>query len=266
MFEAPPLSGFEAHDLTHSSASQINLFAAAPYMWVSQYLFGKRTPFGAAAKSGVLVEEAIVNVLVRGFTEEQATQSAIDEYNKFTALHATDSEVKRGAAMPGMISLGLAELKQYGDPEFDGIDQFGKLQQKKVEIFCNGSGWRLAIIGFIDLYFPKHGKIIDLKSTMKLPSEMSDSHLRQACIYKTAKEFSNQDVEFLYLTGKKSQKFICPPTADTLGEIKTILNRQEEMLRGGTKEQIVAEIRKYIPHEPNTFYHDNTIVRELYGI
>ena len=235
-------------------------------MWVAQYLFNKRTPFGAAAKSGVLVEEAIVNVLAKGFTEEQAIQSAIAEYQKFTALRATDSDVKRGEAMEGMIKLGLTELKQYGEPEFDGLDQYGKMKQKKVEIFCNGDGWRFPIIGFIDLYFPKHGKIIDLKSTMKMPSSMSDSHLRQACIYQTAKEFSNQSVEFLYLTGKKAQTFVCPPTAETLADIKTILNKQEEMLRTGTRDQIVAEMRKYIPHESSTFYHDAPITKEIFNV
>lgn len=259
-------NGFEQHGLMHSSASQINQFAEAPHMWVAQYLFNKRTPFGAAAKAGVLAEEAIVNVIAKGFTEEQAITSAVNEYRKFTALRATDSEVKRGEALEGMIQQGVAELKQYGTPEFDGVDNYGKLKQKKVEIFCNGNGWRLPIIGFIDLYFPKHGKIIDLKTTMKMPSAMSDSHLRQACIYQTAKEFSNQSVEFLYLTGKKAQTFPCPPTADTLANIKNILNRQEELLRTGSRDQIVAEMRKYIPHEPSTFYHDAPITKEIFDV
>jgi hypothetical protein len=253
-------NGFELHNQSHTSASSINLWANAPHMWCAQYLFGKRSEFGAAAKCGVLVEDAITNVLARGFTAEYAISSALGEYNKFIALSATDSDKKRAEALPGMIELGLEALKPYGAPEFDVEPITGKLKQKKVEIVCNGDGWSLPVVGYLDYYFPAHGVVVDLKTTQRMPSEMSDSHKRQACIYQHA--MGNQGVKFLYVTGKKSQMFDCGDVKETLAEIKAILNRQEAFLRLGDKELL----RSIVPVNTETFYNDASITKELYGI
>ena len=248
------LSGFARHGLQHTSASQINMYAECPHAWVGQYLFNRRSAFGSAAKSGVLVEEAIVNVLARGFTADAAIAYAVGEFNKFTALGATDADNNRGLAMPQMVYGALEALKPYGTPEFapDG-------KQKKVEVVCNGDGWKLPIIGFIDLHYPLHGKIIDIKSTMKMPSAMSDPHKRQACIYQRA--MGNQTVDFLYITGKKAQMLSCPDVPETLAGIKSILNRQERLLRLGDKELL----RSIVPVITSSYYSDDGITQELFN-
>lgn len=253
------MNGFELHGQAHTSASSINMWSDAPHMWIAQYLFGKRPTFGSAAKAGVIVEDAVVNVLARGFTMEDAIAAALGEYNKFTALSFTDSEKKRGDAIPGMIELAIDALKQYGEPEFDIEPITKNKKQKKIEILCNGNGWSLPIIGYIDLHFPKHGLVVDLKSTMRMPSEMSDSHKRQACIYQHA--MGNQAVKFLYVTGKKSEIFNCGDVKDTLAEIKSILNRQERFLSLGDKEKL----RDIVPINTNTFYNDVEVTKEVFG-
>lgn len=253
------MNGFEKFNLDHASASSINLWAACPHMFIAQYLFQKKSPLGAAAKSGILVEEAIVNVLARGFTVEQATTHALTEYHKFTGILPSKSDTDRGNAMSGMIELALQELAPYGTPEFDKT-LTGDFKQKKIEILCNGDGWSLPIIGYLDLHFPHHGITIDLKSTMRMPSEMSDAHRRQACIYQHA--MGNQTVKFLYVTGKKSTMFDCGDTKETLGNIKTILNRQETFLRAGDKDFL----RSIVHVGTDSFYFDADITKELYGL
>lgn len=253
------MNGFERHNQTHTSASSINMWADAPHMWIAQYLFGKRSVFGSAAKAGMLVEDAVVNVIAKGFTLDDAINHAIGEYNKFTALSVSDSERKRGEAISGMISLAVDALKQYGQPEFDIEPLTKNSKQKKIEVVCNGNGWSIPIIGYIDLHFPQHGIVVDLKSTMRMPSEMSDSHKRQACIYQKA--MNNQGVKFLYVTGKKSEIFDCGDVADTLAEIKSILNRQERFLALGDKELL----RSVVPINTNTFYNDADVTKEVYG-
>lgn len=260
--EAPRLSGFEKHSIDHTSASQINMYADAPCAWIAQYLFGKKSKFGAAAKAGLLVEDAIVNVLMRGMSEADAIANATAHYATFTAFGATDAEMKRGEGIPKMIGLALAELRQYGEPEFDRDSITGDLKQKKVEVLCHGDGFTLPIIGYIDFHFPKYGLIIDLKTTTRMPSEMSDAHLRQQAIYRQA--FGNHAVKFLYVTPSKSAIYEPDSHKEALQSIKTILNRQEKFLSLGDKEFL----RSIVPVNTESFYwNGNTDVRrELYGL
>src|ERR1035437_555267 len=91
------LSGFALHNQTHSSASSINMYAAAPHAWVASYLFSRKSPFGAAGKAGVLVEEGVVNTIARGWAAEKALEYIQMEYEKFGILqpHITPDDLKR---------------------------------------------------------------------------------------------------------------------------------------------------------------------------
>lgn len=250
-------SGFENHKIGHSSPSSINMWCDAPCAWVARYLFDRKFSFSLAAKAGVLAEEAVVNIIGRGMTQDAAVENAIGEYNKASAFGASDADRKRGESIAGMIDLAVTELKQYGTPEFapDG-------RQKKIEIMCNGDGWQLPVIGYLDFHFPLHGLIVDLKTTMRMPSEMSSSHLRQQALYQKA--MGNNAVKFLYVTGKKSQIFECGDVGNILGEIKDILNRQERFLAVGNRDVI----KGIVPVNQSSFYWsgDESIRKELYSI
>ena len=254
------MNGFERHNIFHSSASAINMWADAPHMWVAKYLFGKSGKFGAAAKMGLLVEDAVVNVLARGIDAETAIATAEKEYTKFIAFGASEADTKRADAIRPMAEGALAALAEYGEPEFGRDVISGKLKQKEISLVCNGNGWTLPIIGFIDFHFPKHGLIVDLKTTLRMPSEMSASHHRQACIYQ--KSFGNQAVKFLYCTPKKTQFFDCGDMTERLAEIKSILSRQEKFLSLGDAEVL----RGVVPVVSGSFYDDADITKELFEI
>lgn len=253
------MNGFQKHNLDHTSASSINMYAAAPCAWVAKYLYGKKFSFGLAAKAGVLVEAAVVNVLANGWDAQKATADAVAQYNKASAFGASDADTKRGAAIPGMIENALAELAQYGEPEFD-TDLMGK-KQKKIELLCKGDGWELPVIGFLDFHYPQHGLIVDLKTTMAAPSTMSAEHTRQGAIYRQA--MGNQAVSFLYVTGKKAVWHDVPEPAPILAEVKTILNRQERLLR-----MEADDIRAFVPVVAGSYYWsgDEALRKEMYGI
>lgn len=255
-------NGFERHGLRHTSASQINQWADAPCAWISQYLFGKKGKFSPAAKAGVLVEDAVVNVIARGWTADSAMAHALDAYRRFTAIGATDADIKRGEGITEMIRLALVELAPFGTPEFDKDGITGDVRQKKVEVTCRGEGFSIPIIGFVDFDFPKMGTLIDLKTTGKMPSEMSTSHLRQQAIYQQA--FGNRAVKFLYVTPKKSQIFAPEGHRSVLADIKTILTRQEKFLRLGDRDFL----KEIVPVNTETFYWNGNEAtrRSLYGI
>ncbi len=253
-------SGFELHGLTHSSASQINMWSDCPSAWVAQYLFNRKGAFGAAGKAGILVEDAVVSVLARGISQETAIQHAVNQYNTFIALSASDTDRKRSEAIPGMIMGALAALQPFGIPEFDGVDERGRLKQKQVDLLCKGDGFDINILGFMDLHYPAHGLVIDLKTTGRMPSELSDPHRRQGCIYR--KFMGNHAVKFLYVTGSKSQFIDVPEPADTLAEIKNILTRQNKFLLLGDKNLL----RGIVPVISSSYYHDDAIAKELFNV
>lgn len=250
------MNNFETHGIKHLSASSVNAYAEDAAYWCAKYLYGAKFPFSPAARAGVLTEEAVVNVLARGFTAEDAIKDAEKEYTKATIFGRDENTQKRGDAIRPMVELALEELVQYGEPEFEPDGG-----QKRVSIDCNLGDFKVPIIGYLDLYFPSHGLVVDLKTTSRMPTEMSDSHKRQQAIYKAAN--GNHDVKFLYVTPKKSQVFDCPDDyKETLAEIKTIVRRMNALL-----ELPLGTIKDVIPVHTSFYWTDSINIRkEIYGI
>lgn len=250
------MQGFICHNIKHTSPSSINMWAEAPDAWVAKYLLKVKFGFSPAARAGVLAEEAVVSVLARGMLEEDAVKYAVDTFNKANIFDRSEKTVSRGEAIPGMVSNALGELKQYGEPEFDTD---GK--QKKVEINCRVDDWSIPVIGYLDLDYPQHGLTIDLKTTMRMPSEMSKSHKRQHGIYKAFKG-GNNIVKFLYVTPKKASWIEPEDTSDTLQEIKAILRRQNEFLKLGD----IDTLKNIVPVLDSYYWSDDVqLRRDIYG-
>lgn len=248
------MQGFLNHKIEYTSASSINMWAEAPDAWLAKYVLGRKFSFSPAARAGVLAEDAVVDVLARGISQEEATKKAIETFARATLFDKSEKTSSRCDMIPGMIDIALKELSKYGEPEFED----GK--QKEININCRVDDWVIPVIGYLDLYYPTHGLIIDLKTTARLPSEMSKGHLRQQAIYKAAT--GNFAVKFLYVTGKKSAIYEPEDISDTLTEIKSILRRQNNFLCAGD-----AELLKSIVPVCDSFYwsDDMDTRRELYG-
>lgn len=255
------MNGFQRHNIVHSSPSSLNMWASAPCAWVARYLLDQKFKFSNAAKAGSLVEEAIVNIIANGWTEEKAISEALKEYNKSCAFSASDADRKRGDAIPGMITNAVQELSQYGEPEFGTDLVYGK-KQKKIEIICNGDDWRLPIVGYLDLYFPKENLVVDIKTSMKLPSCMSSEHMRQGAVYRGA--MGNATVKFLYVTGKGYKWHEVENHVPILAEFKEILNRQEKFLKLGNADFL----KSIVPVMAGSFYWsgDEALRKEIYNV
>lgn len=253
-------NGFENHGINHSSASNINMYVNAPDAWAARYLFGRKFNFALAAKAGVIVEDAVVQVVTGVKDLEAAVKWGVEEFNKAGAFTATDADRKRGEGIPAMIEQAVEYLEPLGTPEFDG-GVIGSTMQKQIEIICNGDGWKLPIIGYLDFFYPDAKKIVDLKTTMRAPSVISDDHHRQGSIYKAA--YPDFEVDFLYVTPKKTVVHTIENHEARLAEIKTLMNRQEKMLRND-----VDVIKDIMPVTMGSFYWngDEDIREELYGV
>lgn len=253
------MNGFEKHGLTHSSPSQINMWAEAPCAWAAKYLYGHNFSFGVAPLIGTLVEKVVADALCGG-SYENALNAACDEFRRKTAIGASEKDRARIDDIDMMAHLALQELKQYGEPEF--VQKLTGREQQKIELMCNGAGWKIPVVGFLDFVYPKHGLVIDLKTTLRCPSEISVPHARQAAIYSKAK--GNMACKMLYVTPKKTALYGVDDVAAVLADVKAILTRQEAFLHALDKEQI----KKVVPVNVASFYwtQDAAIRKELYGV
>ena len=252
------MNGFEKHNIKHLSASSLNLWANAPDIWVAQYLFGERTGMGAAAWRGIMVEDAVVEVLTKKATVDAAVARAVNKFNDRFAMQAIADEkiAKERDAIDPMVRVALAEIEPLGAPEFphDG-------KQEKIVLNCKFDDWSIPIIGFLDLVFPESGLIIDLKTTNRIPSQMSAEHQLQRAIYAKAK--GNFAVKFCYVSAKKSSILEDGDVNEILRKIKVAIRRLEAFLAHCDKETA----RAIVPLT-NNFYSvgADEIKERLFGL
>ena len=251
------MSGFAKHNIDHLSASSINLWANAPDVWVMSYLFGLRTPMGPAPWRGICVEDAVVETLMGG-SEKDAIQKALDKFDK-RFLIGNEATTKERDMIEPMVQLSVEQLMEFGKPEF--ADEENK--QEKISITAKGNGWEIPVIGFLDLVYPHHGVVIDLKTTGRIPSTMSAEHQLQRAIYQKAKG-GNQSVKFLYVSSKKASMLEDGDPTEILAQAKVQITRMEAFLRALDKETAKA----IVPVQPNSFYWkgNEALRKEFYGL
>lgn len=249
------MNGFERHSIDHLSASSINLWANAPDVWVMQYLHGLRTPMGAAPWRGICIEDAVVAALT-GSDAETAVKDALAKFDGRFIVGDEKTTKERDMIEPS-VNLALEQLAEYGEPEFP---EGGK--QEKISITAKGEGWEVPVIGYLDLVFPQHGLVIDLKTTSRLPSSMSAEHRLQRAIYAKAK--GNMAVKFLYVTPKKTALLEDGDVAETLQLAKAQIGRMEKFLRAVDKDTA----REIVPVNPTSFYWSGSedLRQKFYGI
>lgn len=247
------MNGFEKHGIKHLSPSSINLWTNAPDVWVAQYLFGKRGPMSAAAMRGICTEDAVVAVL-QGKNADGALDQALEKFDQTFPIGNEKTTKERAMIQPCM-ELAVQELEQYGEPEFP------EEGQEKISITAKTDDYEIPVIGYLDLVFPKHGVVIDLKTTGRCPSVMSAEHQLQRAIYQKAK--GNQIVKFLYVTPKKTNLLEDGDPSEILRRTKIQITRMERFLRSGN----ARDVASVIPVNPNTFYWNGAedIRQELYG-
>ena len=253
------MNGFEKHNIDHLSASSINLWSNAPDVWVMQYLHGLRTPMGAAAWRGICVEDAVVAILL-GENETPAIDKAHEKFDKRFPIGDEKTSAERRRIKP-MVQLAYEELMEFGKPEFPEVEEGDNLQEK-ISITAKGDGWEIPDIGYLDLVFPQHGVVIDLKTTGRIPSTMSPEHQLQRAIYAKAK--ANHAVKFLYVSDKRAAWLEDGNPSEVLARLKLEITRLERFLRLHSAEDAVATV----PVNAGSFYWRGAeaLRSEIYGL
>lgn len=246
--------GFQHHNIDHLSASSINLWSNAPDVWVMQYLYGKRTGMGPAPWRGICVEDAVVEILLGGKQQEAVDKAMGKFHSRF--MIGSDETAREAARIQPMVEIAVEELTQYGKPEFPEDER-----QEKISITAKGEDWSVPVIGFLDLVYPDHGLVIDLKTTGRIPSSMSAEHMLQRAIYAKAK--GNMAVKFLYVSEKKASLLEDGDVNTLLAQAKVQIGRMEKFLRTLDKDQA----KEIVPINPSSFYWKGSeeLRKEFYG-
>lgn len=183
--------------MTHLSASSVNLFIAQPALWACSYLMKRRTPVGPAAHRGTAIECGVeAGLFDPEMPVAECQRHALEKFHSLTRLSADPRIEKERETIAPSVEIALAELRQYGIPDKPDGDL-----GRQHKIAYNIEGVPVPVWGYLDFEWPQHGIIVDLKSTARVPSEISAPHARQGAIY--AGPGGNRQVRFGYVSSKK---------------------------------------------------------------
>jgi len=243
---------FERHGITHLSASSVNLFIAQPALWCCSYLMKKRTPVGPAAHRGTAIEAGVEAGL---FDPEmpvvEAQRIAAEKFHALTRLSADARIEKERETVEPSVAVALEELRQYGVPEksADG-------RQHKLEVTLPGIP--VPIWGYLDFNWPQHGIIVDLKTTARIPSEISDPHARQGALY--LNHGSNLQMRFAYVSAKKIAVYVLDDAARHQTEFVQAAQSIERLLSLSDDSELLT--RCFAP-DLSSFYWGDASARRL---
>lgn len=246
---------FDAFKIDHLSASSINMWINAPDAWVAKYLLGVEFPFGAAAERGKAVESAVVAIL-SGVPEDQAIADAEAGFDRWIPF-ADEKATKERDLIGPMTRVAVGELRGFGKPDFP------ENGQHKVSITANLGDWSIPVIGFLDLVFPAHGLVVDLKTTTRVPSVMSAEHQLQRAIYAATQ--GNSAVRFLYVSDKKAAMLEDGDPSPILATAKVQIARMGAFLSHCGDAETARQI---VPVNPSSFYWNGAgrLLSEIYGL
>jgi hypothetical protein len=217
------MNGFALHGLDHLSATSLNLYAAAPALWMVEKLLRRRASPGAAAHRGIAAEHGVsLGLFDPALPVAECQAAALTEFDRLTALSADPNRTKEREAIPGLVETALAELRAYGLPTPPPEGQ----RQHRVEIALPEVP--VPLIGYLDFVWDAHGIVLDLKTQLRLASAISPAHARQGAVYVAG---SNRQMRFCYATPKKVAVYALEDTASPLGTLQQIALRLERFLR-----------------------------------
>ncbi len=246
------MNPFQKFDITHVSPSSVNLFEACPSAWVARYLLGRRVKANPAMVRGTLVEEAVMNTLYHGRSVKESTGIAIADYDKRFPFPLDRKIQKEREALPDFITQSVKALQKEGAPTYGNADK--KVSQIKVEKMLELDDYSILMIGYLDFWYPDKGRVIDLKTTHRVPNSMSVAHRRQQAFY--ANCMSNHDVRFCYVSTKKYAEFNNPDVRADIASTKVQVARMGRFLDSCDS---VAHAVAMVPVDPSSFYWRNDI-------
>jgi hypothetical protein len=234
-------------DYPHHSPSSLNLFAAAPAMWVLERIMKIPQSVGVPAHRGTAVESGVTHGLLDLRAPMQdCIDIAMTRYDMLTAMTPDPRRQKYRDTIPDMVRSALKELRSYGKPStVQGFVQW------------RPEGLGKPIIGYFDFEWAKHGILGDLKTTERMPSEIKRSHARQVALYATS---DNIDARLIYVTPRKLEAYKLENIREHRQALLNIAMRVEKLLALSDEPEYFLSIT--VP-DLESFYWNNPAARQL---
>lgn len=252
------MNGFALHKLDHLSATSLNLWAAEPALWIAEKLLKRRAPVGCAAHRGTAAEEGVAAGLFNPAMPVAVCQAAaLAAFDRLAALSGDPNRAKEREAIPGIVEAALSELRAYGIP----TPPDHPAKQHRVEIVL--ADVPVPVIGYQDFRWDGHAIVLDLKTQLRLSSEISDAHARQGAVYVAG---TNRQMRFCYATPKKVAVYALENPAAHLEVLRQFALRLERFLRVSADPHELAGI---VCPDFESFWWSSpearALGRELYG-
>ena len=181
---------FKVHNINYLSPSSINTYISDMSLWTMRYLFGVRSSSGASAIRGITEEYVLADKYEKGFFDFQALDS------KFIALCCESGvDLNDGRTLKekdALRSFGNILDKNF---KYDNLESY----QEKVEVQVEDLP--IPIMGYVDFLFKD--KIVDLKTTNRMPSKPTEAQKRQMALYSMAYPDKGIDLFFVSPKGHK---------------------------------------------------------------
>lgn len=249
------MNAFEQYNITHLSVSKCNRYQADPALTVLEDLMGFKSIVGCAAYRGTASEHGVALGLTTDATLDECQAAALLEFDKLSALSTDSGREKERAAVPGIVEMALAELKPYGKPSET---------QRKIE--WSTPELPVPFVGFIDFIWADHGIIVDLKSQLRLSSEINSRHARQVALYCAACG-DNYDGRVTYATPKKAATYKVENMREHVAALVRIGKAIERFLSVSSS---VDELAQMVVPNTDSFYYSDPLMRqkafEVFGI
>jgi hypothetical protein len=240
--------------MKHFSVSTCNT-AQADLALLLLKLKGFRGSVGSAAYRGTAAEHGVT----MGITDPSASiadcqAAAVKEFDRLTALSGCPNREKERDAVPGIVEQAIAELRPYGIPSHT---------QFKIE--WSHPDLPLPFLGFADFYYEQSGIVVDLKSQLRLSSEISSQHARQVALYCGAIS-DNLDGRVTYATPKKCATYQVENMREHCDTLVRIAQRIERFL---SISDDMDELCSLVIPNTDLFYYDPATRQaafEVFGI
>lgn len=182
------------------SASSINKLMAQPASWVLSYIYNVRGSGSPAMTRGLAAEVGYNHYVKSEFGDvADAVNEATRYFNKNTALQGLD-EIKRGKerdALKGFIEQTIEAFEPFGFPT-SGQNKLTLQMDGVIDPFIGYDDYNFAALK--DKYDGKP-LCVDLKTSHRVPSQMSEPHARQMALYQMMKP--DHQILICYVSTKK---------------------------------------------------------------
>ena len=183
---------FAVHGIHYLSPSSINTYINDNALWVARYLFGVKSSSGASAVRGIATEAALANKY----------EKKTFDFN-YLDMHFMSLCAESGVDLGDIKTAKEKKLLEGFGKVIDENFNYDNLEAYQEKVSVQIDDLPVPIIGYIDFRFAD--KIVDLKTTTRMPTRPTEAQKRQMALYSMA--YPKSSVDLFFASPKEHKKF-----------------------------------------------------------